>query len=155
MAMAEAGADRFYGAKSLNSLVAGEQMTLNLPGGARMAIANQETNYTLTDHLQSGRMAVKADNSISEPVAYTPFGDAEMRVDDLNHHYTGQTFAVETATYDYHARGYDTSINRFLSVDAKRQAPSPYVYVNNNPINRIDPSGNLSLIHISEPTRPY
>ena len=79
VAMAETNTDSFYGGQSLNSLVVGEKIKLNLPGGARTAIAIQETDYTLTDHLQSGRMAVKANNTISEPMTYTPFGDAEMR----------------------------------------------------------------------------
>ena len=145
--MAKTNTDSFYGGQSLNSIVDGEKMTLTLPGGAKVAMENQETAYTLPDHTQSTRLAVATDNTISEPIVYTPFGDNQATGEtSLTESYTGQTFEPEIATYDYHARRYDGSINRFLSVDAMRQTSSPYVYVSNNPINRIDPSGNFDGI---------
>ena len=135
----------FYGGQSLNSLITGEKALLNLPGGAKMTIAGQETNYTLTDHLRSGRLAIKL-NTISEPITYTPFGDTENE-SNLTHHYTGMTFEPETDTYNYHARSYDGSTARFTGVDAIRKSISPYSYTANNPINFVDPTG-LGKIHV-------
>ena len=100
--MAETDTDLFYGSQSLNSIVAGEKMTLTLPGGAKIAIENQENAYTLPDHTQSTRLAVETDNTISEPITYTPFGDTTGET-SLTESYTGQTFEPELATYDYHA----------------------------------------------------
>ena len=145
--MAETNTDSFYGSQSLNSIVDGEKMTLTLPGGAKVAMENQENAYTLPDHTQSTRLAVEADNTVSEPIAYTPFGDSqETNEIKLIGHYTGMTFEPETATYDYHARRYDGASARFTSVDLKREGGSPYVYVGNNPVNFVDPNG-LGEVH--------
>ncbi|UII26003.1 hypothetical protein LVD15_22285 [Fulvivirga maritima] len=53
--------------------------------------------------------------------------------------------------YDYGARIYNSAIGRFLSVDplaAKFPHISPYAFVENNPINLIDPDGR-------EPIKPF
>ena len=142
VAMAKTNTDSFYGGQSLNSIVDGEKTILTLSGGAKITIENQETAYTVPDHTQSTRLVVEADNTVSEPIAYTPFGDSqETNEIKLIGHYTGMTFEPETATYDYHARNYDPSIARFTGVDAIRQSISPYSYTANNPINFVDPNG--------------
>src|SRR5690554_4068460 len=46
--------------------------------------------------------------------------------------------------HDYHARNYDASLGRWMNVDPLGEiAPdrTPYHFVSNNPINRIDPNG--------------
>ncbi len=48
--------------------------------------------------------------------------------------------------YDFGARTYDPQLARWFSVDPlahKRSWMSPYNFVQNNPINRIDPDGRL------------
>ena len=146
MAMAETGTNRFYGGQSLNSIVDGEKMTFTLPGGAKVAMVDQETAYTVPDHTQSTQLAVEADNTTSKPVTYTPFGYNQATA--LTESYTGMTFEPETATYDYHARRYDPSVGRFTSIDTAKTSISPYTYTDNNPINKIDPDGlrPISLI---------
>ena len=114
--------NHYYGTRYLSSMVKEDKLVFSLLGGVHLAIRDDETKYTLTDHLHSTRLTVGADNSISNPADYTPFGNnpnPASGMEKLNH-YTGMIYEPETATYDYHARAYD-----------------------------------LSLIHISEPTRPY
>ena len=61
--------------------------------------------------------------------------------------YTGREFDSESGLYYYRARYYDASIGRFLQTDpvpgaiAIPQSLNPYPYVQNNPLNFIDPFG--------------
>ena len=138
--------NHFYGNNSLNSLVDDEKMMLTLPGRTRIEVTGQKTTYTLPDHLQSDRVAVIKDNTVSYTVDHNPFGDNQSNEINQNKtllakSYTGMTFEPELATYDYHARRYDPGSARFTSVDAIRQSISPYSYTENNPINFVDPNG--------------
>ena len=51
-------------------------------------------------------------------------------------------------SYDFGARIYDSRIGRFLSIDAKtneQPAKTPYHFVSNDPISRVDPDGNTDF----------
>ncbi len=50
-----------------------------------------------------------------------------------------------TGLYHYGARYYDPRIGRFTSPDPSGQEKNPYLYAEGDPVNRIDPSGTLSL----------
>jgi len=43
--------------------------------------------------------------------------------------------------YDYGARFYDPALGRWHVADPMEQYDSPYIYVGNNPVSFIDPSG--------------
>ena len=55
--------------------------------------------------------------------------------------------------YDFGARVYDPAIGKFLSVDplsSKRSWMTPYNFVQNSPLSRVDPTGALdSIIHLN------
>ena len=135
-------ANNFYGIKSLNPMVTGGEMTFYLPGGTQATVGEGQTNYHLTDHLYSTRLAVVGDSGL-KVADYTPFGDSfvDTNTETTNNRYTSMTYESESATYDYHARAYDPTVTRFTAVDAIRQSISPYSYTENNPINFVDSTG--------------
>ena len=69
--------------------------------------------------------------------------------------FTGKEFDTEGGSgstggmnLDYFgARYYDADLGMWISPDAFRQHHSPYTYAGNDPINRVDPDGNLDRIH--------
>ena len=153
-------ANNFYGIQSLKPMVKENETTAYLPGGSRLKIQDDETKYSLTDHLGSTRLAVAGNNSVSMRADYTPFGDTLADTAETANQYTGMTYEPETATYDYHARSYDGSTARFTAVDAIRESISPYSYTANNPINFVDPDGQgkvaiwlYSIIEREDPIR--
>jgi len=61
-----------------------------------------------------------------------------------NYKFNGKELQPETQWYDYHARQYDPSLMRFMTIDPSADNYlewTPYNYVGNNPINIIDPDG--------------
>ena len=126
--------------------------------------ASWQYEYALKDHLGNTRVVFSGDNpeqnanvSILQESHYYPFG-MEMTGEwqntskhDYNYLYNGKElhkdFSFDMAAYG--ARFYDPSIGRFTSVDPmteERNWLSPYNYVQNNPINRIDPDGAFDII---------
>lgn len=65
--------------------------------------------------------------------------------------FTGQEQDPETGLYFYNARYYNPVLGRFISPDSivpepgNPQSLNRYSYVENNPVNRIDPSGHFSF----------
>ena len=92
----------YYGTQSLNPMVMEDETIIYLPGGAELAIQGGETKYSLTDHLQSTRLAMAKDNTTSSPDDYSPFGNNPNPASNTEkqNRYTGMTYEPETATYD-------------------------------------------------------
>jgi RHS repeat-associated protein len=87
-------------------------------------------------------------------LTYQPFGETHSNtgtVDFLQRRFTGQEQDPETGLYFYNARYYNPILGRFLSPDSivpepgNPQSLNRYSYVENNPVNRIDPSGHFSF----------
>ncbi len=95
------------------------------------------------DHLGSPSVITDKAGSVVWHVDYLPFGTAfnEFGSEDL----AGLKYNVkefdESGFYYYGARYYDPETGRFISPDNVNTFPSPYVYVRNNPLRYVDPTG--------------
>jgi RHS repeat-associated protein len=79
---------------------------------------------------------------------YQPFGE-QLSVTGTpgNHTYNGNELDDEWGfdLYYYGARYMDPALGRFITPDPINDFLNPYSYVGNNPMNRIDPTGMMSL----------
>jgi RHS repeat-associated protein len=115
-----------------------------------------EVYFLLTDYLGSTTMTVNVNGSVKAETRYGAWGNTRYTTGTTptERQYTGQ-IEEEAGLYFYNARWYDSYLNRWLQPDSI--VPDPYnildydrySYARNNPVRY------LSLIHISEPTRPY
>jgi RHS repeat-associated protein len=70
--------------------------------------------------------------------------------------FNGKELDEETGLYYYGARYYDPKVSIWLSVDPKAEkyySLSPYVYVADNPVNAIDPTGEEIIFIVRGKTR--
>lgn len=103
--------------------------------------SNGSVSYFSVDGLGSITAANDPSGNVAYGVTYSAFGDATSWE---NFGFTGRENA-QPALF-YRARWYDPVIGRFLSEDPlKMPASNPYVYVDNDPVNRVDPTGMQAM----------
>ena len=133
-------------------------------GGKQLATDDSAgTHFTLTDWLGTKRMQLSeqvsgttATVSVGEQCTSLPFGDGlNCTGSDVNQlHFTGKERDTESGNDYFDARYYASSMGRFLSPDdpilyQDKEDPQTwnlYNYVGNNPLNRVDPNGHLTVI---------
>lgn len=126
--------------------------------------------YNIKDHLGNIRTRY-GDKDADGVLIYSPYNDEGNEVFGSNHYYpfgmetegpwmkqsglynayryNGKELVDSIGLYDYGARFYDPSVGRFTSVDPlteERNWLTPYNYVQNNPLIRIDPTGALDTL---------
>ena len=120
--------------------------------------------YPVTDNLGSTIALGNADGSLAQGMDYGPFGNRtsagwtgplgqnqaiNINTTETDRGYTGQEELDTVDLVDYNARLYDPALGRFLSVDPLMAYPestqgiNPYSYVENNPLNATDPTGEM------------
>ena len=111
-----------------------------LPGGS--------TYYYSQDNLGSTRVLTDSAGAIANTDTYDPYGNVTASTGSVQNNllFCGQYMDAESGFYYLQARYYDPTTGQFLSVDPKVAATlSPYGYVNGNPLNGTDPSGDCGL----------
>ncbi|MDP9080017.1 MAG: RHS repeat-associated core domain-containing protein [Bacteroidota bacterium] len=118
--------------------------------------------YEVADHLGNTRaLFADADNNgiltaseIQQISDYYPFGreiaygQSLTPNPDNKYKYNGKEYQQDLSEYDYGARFYDPVIARWTTVDPMADVNrrwTPYNYVKDNPINRIDPDGMIDM----------
>jgi RHS repeat-associated protein len=110
--------------------------------------------YAHTDHLGTTlRMTKKNKDKVVWLADYRPFGEAEVDEDPdgngkkvkMNLRFPGQYFDKETELHYNYFRYYHPGIGRYLTPDpiGLDGGINPFAYVENNPINFVDPYGLL------------
>jgi RHS repeat-associated protein len=138
----------------------------------RIAMIDRETGgdtvirYQLADHLGSSSIELDDKANIISYEEYHPFGTTSYQKHNTNisqkrYKYNGKERDNETGMYYYGARYYAAWTCRFVSVDPMKEERiwlTPYNYVQNNPVNRVDPTGmvdeGLSDDKVSVPEKP-
>jgi RHS repeat-associated protein len=125
-------------------------------GGQRIAVkqvTNGTVDYYHADHLGSSSLVTTSTGLVEETLAYYAFGATRLNTGTANvpYKYTDQELDSSTGLYFYGARYYDATLGRFMSPDSGVPYPNDpqsfnrYSYTRNNPMNRVDPSGNDDL----------
>lgn len=132
----------------------------SLPESASDLVGN---HYFISNHLRSNFLVTNDAGKAVTKYVYMPYGKLNdaLTNEDLDgdgvafqttEKYTGQEFDYESGLYNYNARMYDPETGRFLQTDPKhKDMPGwsnydRYSYVHGNPINMIDPSGEIGLL---------
>ncbi|WP_445455997.1 RHS repeat domain-containing protein [Flavobacterium sp. HNIBRBA15423] len=121
--------------------------------------------FNYTDHLGNIRLSYTDIDSngtidideIIEENEYYPFGlkhESHISSNAYQMKYNGKELQTELGLnmYDYGARNYDPALGRWMNVDSlaeKYNNMSTYNYVNNTPINAIDPDGK-KIVYVGE-----
>jgi RHS repeat-associated protein len=148
----------YDGAQAIGEVTAGTISTAMLTGLAIdevIARYSQTGNTTyLTDALGSVIAQTKDDQSLQNFYGYSAYGESQtLGTDDGNPiQYTGRE-NDNTGLLYYRARYYDPVLKRFISEDPLGLVAGTnlYTYVDGNPINLIDPTGNKSTCYSAGP----
>ena len=116
------------------------------------AQATGKVTYIYTDPQGTPLAEADTQGNITATFDYTPYGSQAMGTAPSGPGYTGHVNDPDTGLVYMQARYYDPVTAHFLSVDPMTPSAgntfnfNRYAYVNDNPINHIDPDGRIIQI---------
>ncbi|HYF80660.1 MAG TPA: RHS repeat-associated core domain-containing protein, partial [Symbiobacteriaceae bacterium] len=125
------------------------------PGGQLISTHQRTgTYYYHIDGLGSVVGLTKPDGTWDSLYQYDEFGVVQANKGQAwnNFQYTGATYSPTSGLYHLGARHYNPAIGRFITQDTYAGNPwqpwtkNLYVYVGNNPVNYIDPTGHFLVM---------
>jgi RHS repeat-associated protein len=136
---------------SVNDRETGRVFYIYGPTGLVAASDGAKDYFFSKDHLGSTAVVFDKNKAVAAFYNYLPFGDLmpgnnSAGTGDFQptRRYTGQEWDEELGLYNYRARFYDCRLGRYYAPDPARQYASPYVYVGNNPLDFVDPDGEVA-----------
>jgi len=135
------------------------RITLPLTSNSTLVLSTTDSTVDkkiiISDHLSSTRVILNEDGTESSSLSYYPYGEQFNNLTPLrprlregaaiyqfnNRYYTGQRKIPGDNLYNYNARFYNPTLGVFTQPDTV-EGPNRFVYVKNNPISKIDPTGN-------------
>ena len=95
------------------------------------------------DHLNSTKAVTDSAGKMEALYEYRAFGEELKKLGsgDAKYTYGGKELDEDTNLYYFNARYYDATTGRFINVDPIQSGLNWYIYANNNPLNRVDPTG--------------
>ncbi|MEA5620583.1 DUF4114 domain-containing protein [Cronbergia sp. UHCC 0137] len=118
-----------------------------------------EKGFYHADSLGSVRLLTDIAGNVANAYLYDPYGSVinQLEVQENAYKFTGEQFDSELENYYLRARYYNPATGRFVSRDPfagfleRPLSLNDYLYGEGNPINAIDPSGEVALIEYVAP----
>ena len=136
-------AKRYTGVQ-LPLIANGTEVAMNRSGSTLMDSSTRGgISYLGNDALGSTKSSTNESGNLETLFGYDAFG-APLSGDfttGLNAGYTGKPYDVVTGLYDYGYRDYSPQAARFTTVDPIKDGSNWYAYVNNDPVDFVDPWG--------------
>src|SRR3989338_10500337 len=138
----------FFGTNPVLASSTTSRLTLPLTTNSTLVISTTDSTVDkkiiISDHLSSTRVILNEDGTESSSLSYYPYGEqfSNLAIEQFNNrYYTGQRKVPGDNLYNYNARFYNPTLGVFTQPDTV-EGPNRFVYVKNNPISKIDPTGN-------------
>ena len=122
-----------------------------LNGGLLAQYQGSTTHFAHSDHLGSTRSLTDVNQAVVQNLDYLPFGELNSSDSGINSHkFTSDERDSETGLDHTWFRQYSSSLARWMHPDpaglgavdpSNPQSWNRYAYVNNNPLNSLDPFG--------------
>jgi len=114
------------------------------------------TYRVVSDHLGSPRYVVNVANASEVPFSanYTSFGEVTgTELDWMPFGFAGGIYDADAGVVRFGARDYDSQTGRWLRKEPLRFGGGTnfYAYAKMDPVNRYDPSGNVSIVVVVVP----